>query len=171
MAASVHCSMGGTDQIEFYILNERISPSSLLSYLGWYFSNFPILEQLKWFMIYLSRLSQHQSTDLGHEMFVSPGGRTAGPLQRMSCRQPPRAECCGQLRAVRYPHHTGGACVRSPQSGARARQRRSCVDMVTCELGQLCHTFVMSILTKLMQKGSSRGLSVLMNIYCNSEWG
>ena len=62
-----------------------------LSYLGWYFSNFPILEQLKWFMIYLSRLSQHQSTDLGHEMFVSPGGRTAGPLQRMSCRQPPRA--------------------------------------------------------------------------------
>ena len=33
MAASVHCSMGGTDQIEFYILNERISPSSLLSHI------------------------------------------------------------------------------------------------------------------------------------------
>ena len=137
------------------------------------FSNFQILEQSKWFMIYLSRLSQHQSTDLGHEMFVSPGGRTAGPLQRMSCRQAAtgRAECCEQLRAVRYPHHSGGACVHSPQSGAGARQRRSCVDRMWH--GQHCHTFGIPKLTSLIQKYTSKGLSVLMvdisDIYCYSE--
>ena len=130
MAASVHCSMGGTDQIEFYILNERISPSSLRSYLGWYFSNFPILEQLKWFMIYLSRLSQHQSTDLGHEMFVSPGGRTAGPLQRMSCRQPGRVLRAAARGALPSPH---GRRVRA-RSAVRGR---SSAAAVVCRYGDM----------------------------------
>ena len=148
------------------------------------FSNFPILEQLKWFMIYLSRLSQHQSTDLGHEMFVSPGGRTAGPLQRMSCRQAAtgRAECCEQLRAVRYPHHSGGACVHSPQSGAGARQRRSCVDMMwQCDMDNTAILLVFQIWLACFinrQRGVYQYWLVIYLIltctvihYSDSKWG
>ena len=83
-------------------------------------------------MIYLSRLSQHQSTDLGHEMFVSPVGAHCRPTaeDELQTGATGRAECCEQLRAVRYPHHSGGACVHSPQSGAGARQRRAGLDIM-----------------------------------------